>query len=166
MSSRVSQAFTTSSPIPEKLYFKIGEVAKLVGVQPHVLRYWEREVTSIRPGKTASNQRRYRRRDVEIFREIRRLLHDEKFTLAGAKKRFLSNSRSGSKEGSKNANLVVKKSPIVEELPQENEPIIARVNPALKSAQQMQFQFANEEFQRRLVKVRRGLLELVSLASD
>jgi len=59
-----------------------------VGVQPHVLRYWEKEVTAIRPGKTASNQRRYRRKDVEVFREIRRLLQEEKYTLAGARKKL------------------------------------------------------------------------------
>ncbi|MEC8051387.1 MAG: MerR family transcriptional regulator [Myxococcota bacterium] len=83
-----AKALGPDSPIPDKLYFKIGEVAKLVGVQPHVLRYWEREVSSIKPGKTAANQRRYRRRDVELFRETKRLLYDEKFTLAGAKQRL------------------------------------------------------------------------------
>ena len=81
------------SVIPEKLYFKIGEVSTLVGVAPHVLRYWEREVTAIRPGKTASNQRRYRRKDVELFREIRRLLYEEKYTLAGARKRIANPGR-------------------------------------------------------------------------
>ena len=84
-----AKALSPETPIPDKLYFKIGEVAKLVGVQPHVLRYWEREVSSIKPGKTAANQRRYRRRDVELFRETKRLLYDEKFTLAGAKQRLL-----------------------------------------------------------------------------
>lgn len=83
-----AKALGPDSPIPDKLYFKIGEVAKLVGVQPHVLRYWEREVSSIKPGKTAANQRRYRRRDVELFRETKRLLYDEKFTLAGAKQQL------------------------------------------------------------------------------
>lgn len=78
------------SPIPDKLYFKIGEVSALVGVRAHVLRYWEKEVPLVRPGKSASNQRRYRFRDVEIFREIRRLLQDERYTLAGAKKRIMS----------------------------------------------------------------------------
>jgi DNA-binding transcriptional MerR regulator len=79
-----------SSPIPDKLYFKIGEVAQLVGVQAHVLRYWEKEIPSIRPGKTTSNQRRYRRRDVEAFREVRRLLHQERYTLAGARRRLMT----------------------------------------------------------------------------
>ena len=79
-----------STDIPDKLYFKIGEVSQLVGVEAHVLRYWEKEVASIRPGKSASNQRRYRRRDVELFREVKRLLHDEKYTLAGARKRLMA----------------------------------------------------------------------------
>ena len=68
-----------------------------------MLRYWEREVSSIKPGKTAANQRRYRRRDVELFRETKRLLYDEKFTLAGAKQRLseIGNGRleTESKEG-------------------------------------------------------------------
>ena len=83
-----SSALGPDSVIPDKLYFKIGEVSTLVGVAPHVLRYWEREVAAIRPGKTASNQRRYRRKDVELFREIKRLLYEEKYTLAGARKRI------------------------------------------------------------------------------
>jgi DNA-binding transcriptional MerR regulator len=79
-----------SSAIPDKLYFKIGEVAQLVGVQAHVLRYWEKEIPVIRPGKTVSNQRRYRSRDVEAFREVRRLLHQERYTLAGARRRLMN----------------------------------------------------------------------------
>ncbi|MBI5509223.1 MAG: MerR family transcriptional regulator [Deltaproteobacteria bacterium] len=79
--------------MPDKLYFKIGEVAGLVGVETHVLRYWEREIPFIRPSKTVSNQRRYRRKDVEVFREIRRLLHDERYTLAGARRRLLGGER-------------------------------------------------------------------------
>ena len=65
-----------------------------MGVQPHVLRYWEKEVSAIRPGKTASNQRRYRRKDVEVFREIRRLLQEEKYTLAGAQKKLANPEKS------------------------------------------------------------------------
>jgi DNA-binding transcriptional MerR regulator len=74
--------------LPDKLYFKIGEVAKLVGVKPYVLRYWETEFPSIRPGKTRSQHRLYRRRDVEMLLEIRRLLHDERYTIEGAKRRL------------------------------------------------------------------------------
>lgn len=76
------------SELPDKLYFKIGEVAKLVGVKPYVLRYWETEFPNVRPGKTRSQHRLYRRRDVEALLEIRRLLHDERYTIEGAKRRL------------------------------------------------------------------------------
>lgn len=73
-------------PIPEKIYFRIGEVAHLVGVEPHVLRYWEHEFRSIRPTKSQRGQRVYSRRDVEHLRRIRALLYEQGFTIAGAKK--------------------------------------------------------------------------------
>ncbi len=78
-----------------KRYFKIGEVVALVGVEAHVLRYWEKEVPGIRPGKSASNQRRYRLQDIERFREVRRLLYEEKYTLAGAKIRLAEVAKAG-----------------------------------------------------------------------
>lgn len=74
--------------LPDKLYFKIGEVAKIVGVKPYVLRYWETEFPAIRPGKTRSKHRLYRRRDVEALLEIKRLLHNERYTIEGAKRRL------------------------------------------------------------------------------
>jgi DNA-binding transcriptional MerR regulator len=74
--------------LPPKLYFRIGEVAGLVGVEPHVLRYWEREFRSIRPSKSAKGQRVYSRRDVENLMRVRELLYGEGFTIAGAKKRL------------------------------------------------------------------------------
>jgi DNA-binding transcriptional MerR regulator len=70
----------------EKLYFKIGEVAKLVGVKPYVLRYWETEFSMVRPGKTRSKHRLYRRKDVEMLMRIKELLHDRRFTIEGARK--------------------------------------------------------------------------------
>ena len=72
----------------DKLYFKIGEVAKIVGVKPYVLRYWETEFSVVRPGKTRSSHRLYRRRDVETLLEIRRLLYGERYTIEGAKRRL------------------------------------------------------------------------------
>ena len=82
---------TAGAPdLPDKLYFKIGEVAKLVGVKPYVLRYWETEFSIIRPGKTRSQHRLYRRRDVEALLEIKRLLHNERYTIEGAKRRLKS----------------------------------------------------------------------------
>ena len=74
--------------LPAKLYFRIGEVAELVGVEPHVLRYWEREFRSIRPTKSAKGQRVYSRRDVENLMRVRALLYREGFTIAGAKKKL------------------------------------------------------------------------------
>ena len=73
---------------PNKLYFRIGEVAKTVGVKPYVLRYWETEFPILKPGKTPSHHRLYRRRDVELLLEIKRLLYEEGFTIAGAKKQL------------------------------------------------------------------------------
>jgi DNA-binding transcriptional MerR regulator len=77
-----------ATEIPEKQYFKIGEVAQIAGVEPYVLRYWETEFKSIRPEKTRSNQRLYRRRDVEIVLEVKRLLYEEGFRIDGAKRRL------------------------------------------------------------------------------
>ena len=74
--------------IPDKLYFKIGEVSKITGVKPYVLRYWESEFKIIRPQKSYSKQRVYTKRDVELIMEIKDLLYKEKFTLEGAKKKL------------------------------------------------------------------------------
>ena len=83
--------------IPEKIYFKIGEVCELVGVQAHVLRYWETEFSMLAPQKNRSGQRSYRRKDVEIALRIKELLYDEMFTIAGAKKKLQVEMREGSK---------------------------------------------------------------------
>ncbi|MBE7481440.1 MAG: MerR family transcriptional regulator [Polyangiaceae bacterium] len=74
--------------IPVKLYYRIGEVAEIVGVEPHVLRYWETEFRSIRPGKSAKGQRVYSRRDVEKLLKVKDLLYSHGFTIAGARKRL------------------------------------------------------------------------------
>ena len=71
--------------IPEKPYFKIGEAARICAVQPYVLRYWETEFRSLRPQKTPSQQRLYRRKDVELLLQIRHLLYEKRFTIAGAR---------------------------------------------------------------------------------
>lgn len=83
--------------IPEKIFFKIGEVCDLVGVQAHVLRYWETEFPMLSPQKNRSGQRTYRRRDVEIALRIKELLYDELFTIAGAKKKLQSELREASR---------------------------------------------------------------------
>ena len=83
--------------IPEKIYFKIGEVCELVGVQAHVLRYWETEFPMLSPQKNRSGQRSYRRRDVEIALRIKQLLYEEMFTIAGAKKKLHAEMRETTK---------------------------------------------------------------------
>ena len=79
--------------LPDKLFFKIGEVAQIVGVRPHVLRYWESEFAALRPLKTRGAHRVYRRRDVELAVLVRRLLHEEGLTIAGAKRRLRETGR-------------------------------------------------------------------------
>lgn len=74
--------------LPDKLYFKIGEVASMVGVKPYVLRYWETEFSFVKPTKTRSRHRLYRRKDVETLLQIKRLLHEQRFTIEGARKRL------------------------------------------------------------------------------
>src|SRR5258707_5928877 len=81
--------------LPSKLYFRIGEVAELVGVEPHVLRYWEREFRTIRRTKSAKGQRVYSRRDLENLLRVRDLLYKEGFTIAGAKKQLVHAQRKG-----------------------------------------------------------------------
>lgn len=74
------------SDFPLKLYYSIGEVSQIVGVEPHVLRYWETEFKTVSPSKGDSGRRQYRRKDVEKIIHIRHLLYERKFTIAGAKK--------------------------------------------------------------------------------
>jgi DNA-binding transcriptional MerR regulator len=76
--------------IPNKLFFKIGEVCEITDTQPYVLRYWESEFPALAPAKNSSGQRIYRRRDIETVLRIKQLLYEEGFTIAGAKKRLES----------------------------------------------------------------------------
>jgi DNA-binding transcriptional MerR regulator len=82
-----------SAGIPEKLFFKIGEVCDIAGVQAHVLRYWETEFPMLAPQKNRAGQRTYRRRDVEMALRIKELLYEEQYTIAGAKKKLASELR-------------------------------------------------------------------------
>jgi DNA-binding transcriptional MerR regulator len=72
--------------IPDKLFFRIGEVSQIVGVEPYVLRYWESEFKGLSPKKSSSGQRMFRRKDVELLLEIKRLLYERKFTVEGARR--------------------------------------------------------------------------------
>jgi DNA-binding transcriptional MerR regulator len=83
--------------IPEKLFFKIGEVCELAGVQAHVLRYWESEFPMLAPQKNRAGQRVYRKRDVEMALRVKELLYEDQYTIAGAKKRLANELRAGGK---------------------------------------------------------------------
>ena len=76
----------TDAEIPEKRYFRIGEVSAITGIEPYVLRYWQTEFTKIRPSRSRAGQRLYRRRDIEAVLEIKSLLYEQRFTIAGAKR--------------------------------------------------------------------------------
>jgi DNA-binding transcriptional MerR regulator len=71
-----------------KRYYRIGEVSRITGVKPYVLRYWESEFKWMAPAKSRSKQRLYRRRDIDVIQLIKRLLHEERYTIAGARKKL------------------------------------------------------------------------------
>jgi DNA-binding transcriptional MerR regulator len=79
--------------IPNKLYFRIGEVAKLAGIKPYVLRFWETEFPGLGPQKSGTGHRLYRRKDVELVLEIKHLLYEKRFTIEGARKLLASKPR-------------------------------------------------------------------------
>jgi DNA-binding transcriptional MerR regulator len=72
----------------DKRYFRIGEVSRIVGVEPYVLRYWESEFPQIRPQRANTNQRTYQKKDLEVILEVKRLLYEEKLTIAGARRKL------------------------------------------------------------------------------
>ena len=86
--------------IPDKRYFRIGEVKKITGIEPHVLRYWESEFTIIRPQRASSKHRLYRRADVENILTIKKLLYEDGYTVPGARK-FLAGRKDKKKAGPK-----------------------------------------------------------------
>jgi DNA-binding transcriptional MerR regulator len=79
---------TRDSEVPVKLYYRIGEVSELVGVEPHVLRYWESEFRAIRPQKSRRGQRVYSRKDVDKLLRVKELLYTHRFTIEGARKQL------------------------------------------------------------------------------
>jgi DNA-binding transcriptional MerR regulator len=82
-----------SPEIPDKLYFKIGEVSEILAVEPYVLRYWETEFTQLTPKKSGTGHRLYRRKDVELLLRIKHLLYDKRFTIQGARQTLQMTSR-------------------------------------------------------------------------
>ena len=90
--ARLTPASLAEVLIPDKLYFRIGEVGRLTQTKTYVLRYWETEFPALRPVKSRSGHRLYRRQDVETVLEIKRLLYDKGFTIEGARKQLAENS--------------------------------------------------------------------------
>lgn len=114
--------------IPDKEFFSIGEVSKIAQVPAYVLRYWESEFRLLRPARRASGQRKYARKDIEQILKVKDLLHNRKFTIAGAKKHLLSEKKTRGKSQPQQLNLDIKSSrgssSILKELKKELEDIL------------------------------------------
>lgn len=180
--------------IPEKLFFKIGEVCDIVGIQAHVLRYWESEFPMLAPQKNRAGQRTYRKRDVEMVLRIKELLYDEMYTIPGARKRLAADVRGASKlkvvtpemtnsvsttqnattnqTANSPASSVVMPSlashiapPVTTETSEHTETIAS--SPAATSHDTTEFQIASTAEERRAVaQLRRNLMELLKLLNN
>ena len=95
--------------IPDKLFFRIGEVSQLVGVEPYVLRYWESEFPGLSPKKSNTGQRMFRRKDVELLLNIKQLLYDKKFTIEGARKALKSERVEAAAGGAKHREIAARR---------------------------------------------------------
>ena len=159
-----------SSRIPEKLFFKIGEVCELIKVQPHVLRYWETEFPMLTPQKNRAGQRVYRRKDVEMVMRIRDLLYEEKFTIAGAKKKLMDEQRGRSpvakahaRESAPHEETVQHPEPAAQqESIAQHEPV---AQPAATPPQQASEQTVSPQARRAIRVIKRDLEDLLTLLS-
>jgi DNA-binding transcriptional MerR regulator len=86
--TRAAGRAPAQQPLSDKRYYRIGEVSRITGIKPYVLRYWESEFRWMAPAKSRSRQRLYRQRDIEVIQLIQRLLHEERYTIAGARRRL------------------------------------------------------------------------------
>jgi DNA-binding transcriptional MerR regulator len=96
--------------IPDKLYFRIGEVSRLAGIKPYVLRFWETEFSTLGPKKSGKGHRLYRRKDVELVLEIKRLLYEKRYTIEGARKFLEARPREAAGKSSDGAGKKSKRS--------------------------------------------------------
>jgi DNA-binding transcriptional MerR regulator len=120
----------TVEEIPDKLYFRIGEVARLAGIKPYVLRFWETEFPSLGPRKTGTGHRLYRRKDVELVLEIKRLLYEKRFTIEGARK-FLETQEKP--EPARAASKQAKRAKVQADLFSDPTPVIDMVRKELRA---------------------------------
>ncbi len=153
-----------SSRIPEKLFFRIGEVCELIKVQPHVLRYWETEFPMLAPQKNRAGQRVYRRKDVEMVLRIRDLLYEEKFTIAGAKKKLMDELRGSSGRGKSLSSESVQSEPAQSEPPTEpDEAEVMTIPEPLEPASE---QTITPQARRALRVIKRDLEDLLTLLNS
>jgi len=89
----MSDAAAVEREYPRKMFYRINEVSQITGIKPYVLRYWESEFPQLRPAKDSGDQRRYKPSDIDLVFEIKRLLYEEKFTIAGARKSLQNQSK-------------------------------------------------------------------------
>lgn len=92
---KIAPMTITPEEIPDKLYFRIGEVARLAGIKPYVLRFWETEFPALDPKKSGTGHRLYRRKEVQLVLEIKRLLYEKRYTIEGARKFLDGRSKNG-----------------------------------------------------------------------
>jgi len=112
----------SATQIPDKMYFRVGEVSRLIGVEPYVLRFWETEFPALSPKKSGRGHRLYRRKDVELFLEIKHLLYEKRFTIEGARKSLKSKVKQPARKTAKPARqtgLFDSSSPALEEIRKE-----------------------------------------------
>jgi len=92
---KIAPMIITPEEIPDKLYFRIGEVARLAGIKPYVLRFWETEFPALDPKKSGTGHRLYRRKELQLVLEIKRLLYEKRYTIEGARKFLDTRSKNG-----------------------------------------------------------------------
>jgi len=128
MAQASSKRVAESPVIPDRLYFKIGDVARICGVESYVLRFWETQFPQLKPNKSGTGQRLYRRRDVELALEIKRLVHKEGYTISGARQAL----ESGHKRGAAKAPVASAALTSVSPAPDKAKETVARVKAELK----------------------------------
>src|SRR5215510_13978711 len=156
----------STSRIPEKLFFRIGEVCELIKVQPHVLRYWETEFPMLAPQKNRAGQRVYRRKDVEMVLRIRNLLYEEKFTIAGAKRKLQDElHRGGPRPRPEPRDHVPSEPQVVAEPQVLAEPVLPGIQPAEPDSHSPERELTPQA-RRALRNIKRDLEDLLTLLNS
>ena len=119
-----AQARAETPEIPDKLYFKIGEVSEILGVEPYVLRYWETEFSQLAPKKSGTGHRLYRRKDVELLLRIKHLLYEKKFTIEGARQSLTHGARASKVRAPKKVQADLFSEDVIPEIRKELEALL------------------------------------------